>query len=371
MATDKERIASLETSSKGFTWVLGICVTVFVGVGIWFGTELFSQTGRLSAIETNITVINKSLDELRLKETSLDPTIPASSAEAKNILVQAQQKQIKFSPQVVQSTGSRFVEVGQTNANAWAVASTYLEYRSFLNADYQPTLKDFTPISNDKYHFALGTRTENGAEGKPAGIARVYGVGKSNLATNDARLESIEAGIQTKGTGVQWILVDLLSSTETLVLDGEYMRNVIIRNGTVEYFGGPLILVNVYFVNCKFNFAPKPRSADLSKAMLASAAVNFNDENKSTSFRNPAEWYSSGMDKKKILAAAKTELLKHSLGTFVDDPPPIAEGGKCVVVSGCPACSKAFGTVNQLMHHLADDVLPVILRTAFKIADSA
>ena len=74
------------------------------------------------------------------------------------------------------------------------------------------------------------------------------------------------------------------------------------------------------------------------------------------------------MDKKKILAAAKAELMKHSLGTFVDDPPSIAEGGRGVVVSGCPACRKPFGTVNQLMHHLADDVLPVVLRRAFAIA---
>jgi hypothetical protein len=73
--------------------------------------------------------------------------------------------------------------------------------------------------------------------------------------------------------------------------------------------------------------------------------------------------------KEKILAAAKTELLKHSLGTFVDGPPSIAEGGKGVVVSGCPACSKAFGTVNQLMQQIADDALPVILRRAFAIAN--
>jgi hypothetical protein len=72
--------------------------------------------------------------------------------------------------------------------------------------------------------------------------------------------------------------------------------------------------------------------------------------------------------KREILQAAKSELLKHSLGTFVDDPPSVAEGGRGVVVSGCPACQKAFGTVNQLMHHLADDVLPVILRRAFTIA---
>jgi hypothetical protein len=72
--------------------------------------------------------------------------------------------------------------------------------------------------------------------------------------------------------------------------------------------------------------------------------------------------------KGKILAAAKAELLKHSLGNFVDDPPSVAQGGQGVVVSGRPACRRSFGAVNQLMHHLADDVLPVILRTVFKIA---
>lgn len=64
----------------------------------------------------------------------------------------------------------------------------------------------------------------------------------------------------------------------------------------------------------------------------------------------------------------QSRLLKHSLGNFVDDPPSVAQGGRGVVVSGCPACRRPFGTVNQLMHHLADDVLPVILRAAFKLA---
>lgn len=74
------------------------------------------------------------------------------------------------------------------------------------------------------------------------------------------------------------------------------------------------------------------------------------------------------LTKEKILAAAKAELMKYSLGNFVDDPPSVAEGGRGVVVSGCPACRRPFGTVNQFMHHIADDVLPVILRSAFAIA---
>jgi len=72
--------------------------------------------------------------------------------------------------------------------------------------------------------------------------------------------------------------------------------------------------------------------------------------------------------KVKILSAAKDELMKHRLSAFVDQPPSVAEGGSGVVVTGCPNCHKRFQTVSQLMYHLADDVLPKILRSAFDIA---
>ena len=74
------------------------------------------------------------------------------------------------------------------------------------------------------------------------------------------------------------------------------------------------------------------------------------------------------MERARILKVAKIELLRHNLDTFVDNPPSGAEGETGIVVSGCPACRKTFKTVNQLMQHLADDVVPVIIRKAFAIA---
>jgi hypothetical protein len=74
------------------------------------------------------------------------------------------------------------------------------------------------------------------------------------------------------------------------------------------------------------------------------------------------------MDKVKILAAAKAELCRHSWTTFIDEPPTVSEGGKGVVVPGCPPCKKRINTEVQYMRHLADDVLPIILRKAFAIA---
>jgi len=38
----------------------------------------------------------------------------------------------------------------------------------------------------------------------------------------------------------------------------------------------------------------------------------------------------------------------------------VAQGGKSVVVPGCPACRKRLFTMANFMDHLADDVLPLL-----------
>jgi hypothetical protein len=62
-----------------------------------------------------------------------------------------------------------------------------------------------------------------------------------------------------------------------------------------------------------------------------------------------------------ILQVAQSELRKHNLDTFVDKP-------HGVVTPGCPHCRKSFYTTRHLMDHLANDVLPGILETAFSTA---
>jgi hypothetical protein len=79
--------------------------------------------------------------------------------------------------------------------------------------------------------------------------------------------------------------------------------------------------------------------------------------------------YSVEMDKHKFLLDAKAELERHVWSTFVEGKASVALGGTGVVVSGCEACRKRFGTNSQYLRHLSDDVLPSILRKAFEIAD--
>jgi hypothetical protein len=75
------------------------------------------------------------------------------------------------------------------------------------------------------------------------------------------------------------------------------------------------------------------------------------------------------MDKVKILNAAKTELMQHHWDAFVDDLPSVAQGGNGVIVPGCTHCKKRINTTDQFIRHLAEDVLSVILRKAFQIAN--
>jgi hypothetical protein len=67
------------------------------------------------------------------------------------------------------------------------------------------------------------------------------------------------------------------------------------------------------------------------------------------------------LKKSDLYAALRTELHRHDFSTFVDHPPSIAQGGKGVVVPGCPACRKRIDTMPQFLDHLADDALPPLL----------
>jgi hypothetical protein len=62
--------------------------------------------------------------------------------------------------------------------------------------------------------------------------------------------------------------------------------------------------------------------------------------------------------RQELLLIVQAELRKHDFDCFVDQRPSVANGGKGVVVPGCPYCKKQFYTMVQFMRHLTEDVLP-------------
>jgi hypothetical protein len=67
------------------------------------------------------------------------------------------------------------------------------------------------------------------------------------------------------------------------------------------------------------------------------------------------------VQKSVLLAAIQKEIQRHDLSYFVSDPPSVAQGGRGVVVAGCPSCRKRLNTVSQFLDHLTNDALPPLI----------
>jgi hypothetical protein len=67
------------------------------------------------------------------------------------------------------------------------------------------------------------------------------------------------------------------------------------------------------------------------------------------------------VQKSLLLAAIQKEIQRHDLSYFVSDPPSVAQGGRGVVVAGCPACRKRLNTISQFLDHLTTDVMPPLI----------
>jgi hypothetical protein len=73
------------------------------------------------------------------------------------------------------------------------------------------------------------------------------------------------------------------------------------------------------------------------------------------------------MLKSELLRAVQQEIRRHDFSNFVDNPPSVAQGGKGVVVPGCPAGKKRINTMSQFLDHLAQDAMPALLDRLSKI----
>ncbi len=64
----------------------------------------------------------------------------------------------------------------------------------------------------------------------------------------------------------------------TATLDGEYLKNVVFRNIRVVYHGGPVILKNVYFLDCQFQVDSNEQSWRLLSSVIKGGWVTFSSD---------------------------------------------------------------------------------------------
>jgi hypothetical protein len=241
---------------------------IVLGVAGGIGEFLFLHS-RLSALKGQM---SGSVTKLELQQSALAPTDPQSIQNAQSVLTTAKNKNSKIDVNIIKTTGTKFIESAQRNPEVWPVAEQYLSYSSFLNTDLAPPLTPSTGTS--KYRSAV-TFIPNPNQPEHHLAYQVQFAGGYAKGDKSARLERLD-NPQPEGSEFAFFIV--VGVGDTIVLDGEYMRNVIIRNANVAYDGGPLVLENVYFVNCTFtSFRPTKPGIDLGKTILASTATTFSN----------------------------------------------------------------------------------------------
>jgi hypothetical protein len=90
-------------------------------------------------------------------------------------------------------------------------------------------------------------------------------------AESAAKLQTIGENRNEKlNVGDAYLILD----GGALALDATEFRNVILRNVHIYYYGGPVKMTNVYFVNCTFEMKPGQNSQKLALATLAGGPVD-------------------------------------------------------------------------------------------------
>jgi hypothetical protein len=174
------------------------------------------------------------------------------------LLVAARQKSIPLSPLVIQEAGTNFVQAGKSDSGAWDVAMRFLDYKSFLNSvDVNSPLPPGTRVDETHYTFPKKNyRT----------LPRMVQFGASR-APNIPVIRELNAPSLNQNVGIGPSFLVLIGGD--LVLDGLYLKQIIIRDAHVIYKGGSLTMENVYFINCTFDIQQEPQGQAFALAVLS------------------------------------------------------------------------------------------------------
>ncbi len=240
---------------------LGAAVAILIfGLTQWSGyIEFRTTTGdRLKAIES-------SLEIVRLGQLSRNPTDPKNAADAETLLTNAKSKKIPLDATAIKDFGNIFLKAAQTTPAAWDASLSFLDYRSFLNQGSFPVArKSFSPIP----------------EGQLASYMAFHGTGQLTFeADYSNQLVPISQAFiyqrvdlpVTRNVGHPYLLIHNAQGSGELDLDDFWLRNVIFEGVRIHYTGGPLILENVYFVNCTFDVTNNSVGQNFVAAALSSS----------------------------------------------------------------------------------------------------
>jgi len=282
MGTEEKRIKGLETRSQSMAERLakieghlgaaaksanplvtglitfgGVLLAGYLG---WAGITLVQQGNKLAEIYELLS------PSQRLALIASHPEDPASIEAAQQILRTAKETGTEFSPDLIANTGQKFIRAAGQTEQAWDAALQFLDYRSFLSANSAPKPQGQRPLTGQwEANFEFKT-------GPP--IPREGHITMADLvAREDAALaEPIGRSLLPSSTTLAPAF--LILDTVSVSLDGYRFKNVIFRNSTIKYDGGPLRMENVYFVNCTFEIPPNQHGREFAEKVITGVATS-------------------------------------------------------------------------------------------------
>ncbi|MGO9404657.1 MAG: hypothetical protein ACLPVW_14435 [Terriglobales bacterium] len=195
---------------------------------------------------------------------NVNPSDPQRAQEAEQILAQAKKAEIKISPEVIEKAGKKFIDAAKNDPAVWNAALAFVDYRSFLNVNTEPQLKNPLPIPDVEQHYFITNFTVH----RPA--FSVYGHAPVSQA---AKLNLIGKAEPSPPYGHAFILL----VGDSVIIDDLEMKNVVFRDVHVIYLGGNFIMENVYFVNCTFEIVQQPNGQHLANSVLASSPLSISE----------------------------------------------------------------------------------------------
>lgn len=256
-------------------------IAILVTVGIFASSRLREEsefrgrTGeRLNSIESGIKSLTATVEAIRLRQVSENPTDLKNIVEVKELLKTAKTAGTKLNEEVVKNAGAKFIRAVNKNPDAWSAAAAFVDYKSFLNTALPRGMQGLpqTTTVYDTTHYNVSS-VDN--QPRPKVGFLVGGVPRDKAAV----YELIGEGLNEKNPVGDPYLV--LQGGNTAI-DNHQIKNVIFKNVNVLYYGGPVKLENVYFINCTF-VIPRPLQATQSFAstfLESGPSVNFSDSRK-------------------------------------------------------------------------------------------
>ncbi len=232
----------------------------------------------VAAIKGQLQILEPVMEQLIARKISQSITLPekdflASLPLLRRSIRTGTEAKIQIDPSIVASAAKRAIEVSDTHPDVWPVATELLGYRSFLAAPEAPKVS-----SEGKAPPSTGWNMGPMAVTNGVPVKLSLSPPPAVPAESAFRYEQLGSNQNANVTaGPATAFMDGGGSA-AIAIDNYWIKNVVFRNATIVYRGGPVRLENVYFVNCRFDFTLVPDGRNLAERLLASASVTFSTQ---------------------------------------------------------------------------------------------